>query len=185
MVKNLLKYECLEDENGDVVICLSGLTEDQKNAIINALAMAVTKIGESFDFIKDQSPQKSFATQKIISLIKANDQTSVKAYLRENMDSPKDARAFAYAFTPFSKGMKAFQDLLDFDMLSDEEWEEKIKEDDLSSQVKEFFDEKESKQKNLEDDFKPVPPEEEIPFEETLSKEVSTTTKISEDDVFA
>lgn len=167
MTKTLLKYEALEDENGDLIICLSGATEKQKQEITGALAIALTKVGDSFDFIKDQGVQKSWATLKVIEMVKNSDKKGIADYLRENYENPTDARAFAYAWTRFEEGSKSWDDLLEFDMLTDEAWEERIKQEGIPEKVKNYFDKKALE----EDGFRDVSSEE-IPFSESINEDI-------------
>lgn len=175
MAKSLLKYEALEDVNGDLIICISGTTKEQKEKIISSLALALTKVGESFDFVKDKSIEKSWETFLIEKFAKDKNKKAIEDYLRSNLKKPADARAFAYAWTRLTSDNKAWHDLLDYDMLTDEAWSEKLIKDGYLDKAKNYFDKKDLAKEGFKDTSS-----EENPFDEdqpTTSAEATVPTE--------
>lgn len=175
MAKSLLKYEALEDVNGDLIICISGTTKEQKEKIISSLALSLTKVGESFDFVKDKGIEKSWATFQIEEFAKDKNKGAIEDYLRSNLEKPTDARAFAYAWTRLTSDNKTWHELIDYDMLTEEAWSEKLIKDGYLDKAKDYFDKKDL----AKEGFKDVSSEE-IPFDEDQSTPSTEETSSTE-----
>lgn len=152
MTKQRLKYEAMEDQTtGDLLICISGASPEQKDAIVNNLGVSLTSIGTSFSFIKDTKPTYSVDVVTILNLIQEKKKAEVTDYVKSHLPANGvitkkeaesfDARAFAYAWTRVRPGAtnEAYHTLIDNDRLTDDEWLKKVFADGMVTEAREYF----------------------------------------------
>lgn len=162
MAKTLLRYDCIEDKNGDLLISISGLSKEQKEKIVSTIALSITQTGLDLSFVKDQTPvKKNIDLEDIIAM----DKNALKEYIFANKDNIKDYRYFGYILFKYDHPLMTPDQMNDFaeaDCLDDEEWKEKVK-GILPSVLKEIANATDS------DEFVPAPKN--IPFEDDPSIE--------------
>lgn len=164
MAKTLLRYDCIEDKNGDLLISISGLSKEQKEKIVSTIALSITQTGLDLSFVKDQTPvKKNIDLEDIIAMNK----NALKEYILTNKDNIKDYRYFGYILFKYDHPAMTSDQINDFaeaDCLDDEEWKEKVK-NVLPSVLKDITNAAGSD----DDGFVPAP--EATPFKDDSSEE--------------
>lgn len=172
MAKTLLRYDCLEDKNGDLLISISGLSKEQKEKIISTIALSITQTGLDLSFVKDQTPVKKNIN---LDYIFAMDKNDLEEYILTNKDNIKDYRSFGYILFKYDHPLMTSVQMNDFaeaDCLDDEEWKQKVK-DILPSVLKEITNVTGSDESAPVDEFVPAP--EVTPFEDNPAEKDSST----------